>query len=140
MTGKAARLSLVSLVVTVMVLAGSLEVADAFERSDARSFNLQRDLRVLRSRTLREPGSAAYDLKRLQQRLHRQQIEAPRDPRVPGLEIQSRHLRWQADRVARRGSDPRSAAVLGARHRRTDQQAALSGRRAPVPRHPDHGS
>ena len=94
--------SLLCVVLAIAVVAGASGLAIAFDRGGARTSNLQRDLRVERPRTLREPRAAAYDLKNLQRRLHQQRIEAPRDPRVPALEIEARHLRWQADRAARR--------------------------------------
>ena len=100
MTGKVARSSLVGVVLAITVVAGVPGVA--FERGAARTSSLQRDVQVLSPRTLREPSAAAYDLKRLQRRLHEQRIEAPRDPRVPALELETRRLRWQADRAARR--------------------------------------
>jgi hypothetical protein len=94
--------SLLCVVFAIAVVAGPSGLAAAFEGGGARTSNLQRDLRVERPRTLREPRAAAYDLKNLQRRLHEQRVEAPRDPRVPALEIEARHLRWQADRAARR--------------------------------------
>lgn len=111
--------SLLCLVVAIAVVAGSSGLAVALDRGGARTSDLQRDLRVVRPRTLREPSAAAYDLKNLQRRLRQQQIEAPRDPRVPELEIEARRLRWQADRAARPAESsphlpPASALATGA--------------------------
>jgi hypothetical protein len=86
----------------VALLIGSpFGAVGAFDRSGARTFELQRDLRTVRPRVEREPRASAYDLRGLQRRLHEGRIEAPRDARLQRLEIEARQLRWQADRAAR---------------------------------------
>ena len=88
-----------------LILAGLLvaspRAGGAFDGGGARTFELQRDLRTLRPRVERAPRAAAYDLSNLERRLHDRRIDASRDPRLPGLEIEARRLRWQADRNAR---------------------------------------
>jgi hypothetical protein len=90
------HLSLVALLIT-----SPFGAVGAFDRAGGRTFELQRDLRAVRPRVEREPRASAYDLERLQRRLHERRIEAPRDPRLQRLEIEARQLRWQADRAAR---------------------------------------
>jgi hypothetical protein len=106
---------MVRLILGAALLASAHGTAGALDRSGARIFELQGDLRTVRPRTLREPRASAYDLRNLERRLHEAQLDAPRDPRLPSLEIEARELRWQADRTARRRTTaadlPRSAAL-----------------------------
>jgi hypothetical protein len=92
---------IIRLLLAAGLITGAHGSAHAFDRSGPRIFELQRDLRTVRPRTLREPRAAAYDLRNLERRLHKAQLDAPRDPRLPGLELKARALRWQADRNAR---------------------------------------
>lgn len=96
--------ALVRLLVVGALMASPLGVAGAFDRSGARTLELQRDLRTERPRVERAPRASSFDLKTLQRRLHDQQIETPRDPRLQDLEIETRRLRWRADRAARRSA------------------------------------
>jgi hypothetical protein len=89
------------LVITVLS-ASRPEIANAIDRTDARTLELQRDLRSVRSRVERAPRASSFDLKHLQRRLHDLRIDDPRDPRVQGLEIELRRLRARADRNAGR--------------------------------------
>jgi hypothetical protein len=109
------HLSLVALLIT-----SPFGAVGAFDRAGGRTFELQRDLRAVRPRVEREPRASAYDLERLQRRLHERRIEAPRDPRLQRLEIEARQLRWQADRAARRATA-------------ADLPRALTMRAAPAP-------
>jgi hypothetical protein len=85
----------------------------AADRASFGTSHLQRDLRGLSTRVERAPRAAAYDLKRVERRLHGQRIDTPRDPRLSNLEIETRHLRWQADRAGRRGgTGPAGAASV----------------------------
>ena len=92
---------LVRLIVAALLIA-SPRAGSAFDGAGARTLELQRDLRSVRPRVDRAPRASAYELRNLERRLHDRQIDAPRDPRLPGLEIEARELRWQADRSARR--------------------------------------
>jgi hypothetical protein len=95
---------------------GAAASAQTLGRSDVRTSGLQREVQILRPRTLREPGATAYDLKRVQRELHQQRIEAPRDPRLGEIEIATRQLRWRADRAARHAGTielPRTSALTG---------------------------
>jgi hypothetical protein len=86
----------------------------AFDRPGARTFDLQRDLRMVRPRVERAPRASSFDLKELQRRLHDRQIEDPREPRLRELALELQHLRAKADRAARRPSAaalPRSSAL-----------------------------
>jgi hypothetical protein len=80
---------------------GATASAQTLGRSDVRTSGLQREVQILRPRAPRTPGAVAYDLKRVQRALHQQRIEAPRDPRLGEIEIETRQLRWRADRAAR---------------------------------------
>jgi hypothetical protein len=95
---------------------GAAASTQAPERSGARTWGLQREVQILRPRALRTPGAAAYDLERVQRALHQQRIEAPRDPRLDRIEVETRQLRWQADRAARQArtmARPRTSALAG---------------------------
>jgi hypothetical protein len=106
---------MVRLIALALLCAGPSGAAGALDRAGARTFELERDLRTVRPRVERAPRASAYDLERLQRRLHERRIEAPRDPRLQRLEIEARQLRWQADRAARRqtalGNPPRASAL-----------------------------
>jgi hypothetical protein len=109
------RASLIVRLILAAALITSAHGAAAFDRAGVRTFELQRDLRTVRPRTLREPRASAFDLRNLERRLREVQLDAPRDPRLPSLELEARELRWQADRSARQaataGDRPRSAAL-----------------------------
>jgi hypothetical protein len=92
---------IVRLIALAVLISSAPGAVGAFDRSGGRTFELQRDLRTVRSRVEREPRASAYDLRGLQRRLHEGRIEAPRDARLQRLEIEARQLRWQADRAAR---------------------------------------
>jgi hypothetical protein len=92
---------IVQLSLVALLIGSPFGAVGAFDRSGARTFELQRDLRTVRPRVEREPRASAYDLRGLQRRLHEGRIEAPRDARLQRLEIEARQLRWQADRAAR---------------------------------------
>jgi hypothetical protein len=123
---------LVRLMLAAALIASAPGSAHAFDRSGARIFELQRDLRTVRPRTLREPRASAFDLRNLERRLHEARLNAPRDPRLPSLELEARELRWQADRSARKaataGDSPRSAALTGPAP--VEQPAYLGGTHA----------
>jgi hypothetical protein len=106
---------MVRLIALALLCAGPSDAGGALDRAGARTFELERDLRTVRPRVERAPRASAYDLERLQRRLHERRIEAPRDPRLQRLEIEARRLRWQADRAARRGTTlgnpPRASAL-----------------------------
>jgi hypothetical protein len=106
---------IVRLIALALLSASPFGAVGALDRAGGLTFELQRDLRTVRPRVEREPRASAYDLERLQRRLHERRIEAPRDPRLQRLEIEARHLRWQADRAARRratlGDPPRASAL-----------------------------
>jgi len=124
---------IVRLILAAGLITSAPGSAGAFDRSSPRTFELQRDLRTVRPRTLREPRAAAYDLRNLERRLHEAQLEAPRDPRLPNLELEARELRWQADRHARRSATaaalPRRAALAAQAPR--DRPAYLGGHALP---------
>lgn len=92
----------VRLLLVGALIASPLQLAGAFDRSGARTLELQRDLRSVRSRVERAPRASSFDLENLQRRLHDQRIEQPRDPRLQELEIELRRLRAKAERAARR--------------------------------------
>jgi len=99
--------------ILVGLLVASPGAGSAFE-GGGRTFELQRDLRTVRPRVDREPRASASDLRNLERRLHEEQIDAPRDPRLFELEIEARRLRWRADRNARRPATadrPRDSAL-----------------------------
>ncbi|MGH6901750.1 MAG: hypothetical protein ACREIR_03325, partial [Geminicoccaceae bacterium] len=106
---------IVRLIAFALLGASPSGAVGALDRAGGRTFELQRDLRTVRPRVEREPRASAYDLERLQRRLHERRVEAPRDPRLQRLEIEARELRWQADRAARRrttvGDPPRASAL-----------------------------
>jgi hypothetical protein len=102
------RTALPQLVLGAALMAILPQSASPTDRSDLRTLELQRDLQLVRSRVERAPRASSFDLKNLQRRWHDRQIVAPRDARLPKLEIELRRLRAQADRNA----DRPGAAVL----------------------------
>jgi hypothetical protein len=109
MRSKRCAVTIARLLAAAVLSAIPLEAGSGFDRSDARTFELERDLRSVRPRVERAPGRSSFALKDLQRRLHDRQIEDPRDPGLQQAEIELRHLRAKADRTARR---PATAAVL----------------------------
>jgi hypothetical protein len=109
MRSKRCAVTTARLLAAAVLSAIPLEAGSGFDRSDARTFELERDLRSVRPRVERAPGRSSLALKDLQRRLHDRQIEDPRDPGCKQAEIELRHLRAKADRTARR---PATAAVL----------------------------
>lgn len=93
----------------------------AADRDSFGTFHLQRDLRDLGTRVEQDPRSSSYHLKRIERRLHDQRIDTPRDPRLQYLEIETRQLRWRADRAERRAR----TAPLRAATAATDASPAL---------------
>ena len=89
--------------------------AGGFTDSDARTFELQRDLRTLRARVERAPRAASFDLRNCQRRVRAQRTEDPRDSRLQELALELDQLRAKADRAARNSataSPRRTAAQL----------------------------
>jgi hypothetical protein len=92
------------LILLSVLIAAPLGATSAFDRSGARMFELERDLRTLRPQVERAPRASSFELKELQRRLHDRRIDDPRDPRVPALGLELQRLRAKADRAARRPS------------------------------------
>jgi hypothetical protein len=90
------------LLLVAILTAAPLGSALGFDRSGARTFDLQRDLRAVRPQVERAPRASSFDLKELQRRLHDRRIDAPRDPRLEGFALELRRLRAAADRAAAR--------------------------------------
>jgi hypothetical protein len=90
------------LVVMAVLIAVPLGTTSAFDRSGARTFELQRDLRTVRPQVERAPRASSFELKELQRRLHDRRIDDPRDARLQGLGLELRQLRAKADRAVRR--------------------------------------
>jgi hypothetical protein len=99
---------LVRAIVIAILIAAPLGSAGGLDRSSARTFELRRDVRALRTQVDRAPRAASFDLKGLQRRLHERRIDDPRDPRLGALALELRRLRAGADCAAHRPS----AAVL----------------------------
>jgi hypothetical protein len=92
----------VARLVLVAVLIGSPpSSASGFDSADAGTFELQRDLQMLRSQVERAPRATSFELHSLQRRVHAQRTEDPRNPRVHELIIELDRLRAKADRAAR---------------------------------------
>jgi hypothetical protein len=92
-----ARLSLLS-----VLIAAPLGATSGFDRSGARTFELERDLRTVRPQVERAPRASSFELKELQRGLHDRRIDDPRDPRLQALGLELQRLRAKADRAARR--------------------------------------
>jgi hypothetical protein len=92
------------LVLAAVLIGAPLGAASGLDRSGARTFELQRDLRTVRPQVERAPRASSFDLKELQRRLHDRRIDDPRDQRLRGLALELQHLRAKADRGARRPS------------------------------------
>jgi hypothetical protein len=90
------------LVVMAVLIAAPLGTTSAFDRSGARTFALERDLRTVRPQVERAPRASSFELKELQRRLHDRRIDDPRDPSLQGLGLELRQLRAKADRAVRR--------------------------------------
>jgi hypothetical protein len=88
--------------ILVAVLIGSPFGAAGGSGSDARTSELQRELRTLRPRVERAPRAARFELENLQRRLGAQRTENPRDPNLEELALELARLRAEADRAARR--------------------------------------
>jgi hypothetical protein len=93
-------------VILVAVLIGSPFGAAGGFGSDARTSELQRELRTLRARVERAPRAARFELEGLQRRLRGQRTENPRDPKLAELALELAQLRAEADRAARRSTAP----------------------------------
>ena len=102
MKGKNYRAAGAPLVLVAVLIAAPLGAAGGLDRSGARTFELQRDLRTLRPQIERAPRASSFDLKELQRGLHERPIDDPRDQRLQELALELRHLRAEADRAARR--------------------------------------
>jgi hypothetical protein len=89
------------LVLVAVLIGAPLGAASGLDRSGARTFELQRDLRMVRRQVERAPRASSFDLKQLQRRLHKRRIDHPRDPRLQELALELHHLRAKADRAAR---------------------------------------
>jgi hypothetical protein len=96
------------LMVIAVLIAAPFETTSGFDRSDARTFELQRHLRTVRPQVERAPRASSFELKALQRRLHDRQIDDPHDPRLQGLRLELRQLRARADRA---GPQPSAAAL-----------------------------
>jgi hypothetical protein len=101
MRGAALLQPVTHLILVAVLMASAPGTAGGFEGSDARTSELQRDLRMLRPRVDRAPRASSFDLRNLQRRLREERIEAPRDPRLQELALELDQLRAQADRAAR---------------------------------------
>jgi hypothetical protein len=104
MKSKNYAVTAVRLFLVAVLIASPLGAAGGLDRSGARTFELQRDLRMLRPQVERAPRTSSFDLKELQRRLHDRRIDDPRDPRLQGLARELQYLRAKADRAARRPS------------------------------------
>jgi hypothetical protein len=100
---KAAR-AVARLILLSLLIAAPLGTTSAFDRSGARTFELERDVRTVRPRVERAPRASSFELKELQRRLHDRRIDDPRDPRLDDLGLELHRLRAKADRTARRPS------------------------------------
>jgi hypothetical protein len=90
------------LILVAVLIAAPLGAASGLDRSGARTFELERDVRTARSRVERAPRVSSFELKELQRRLHEGRIDDPRDPRLEAVALQLHRLRAEADRPARR--------------------------------------
>lgn len=90
------------LILLSVLMAAPLGTTSGFDRSGARTFELQRDLRTVRPQVERVPRASSFELKELQRRLHDRRIDNPRDPRLQGLGLELCELRAKAERAARR--------------------------------------
>src|SRR5919106_1442843 len=111
MQGKNCGAPLAGLLLAAVLIGAPAGAANELDRSGARTLELQRDLRSVRSRLERAPRASSFDLKELQRRLHDRRIDDPRDPRLEELALEIRRLRAKADREARAQSAalPRSS-------------------------------
>lgn len=110
-----------SLLLVLVLMAAATQVADAvaFEGASPRTEHLRSEVRALRTRIERAPRASAYDVKRLERRLHERRIDTPRDSRLQDLELELRRLRFKADRLGRR-------AALGGERRGASRAAAAT--------------
>jgi hypothetical protein len=123
------------LVLVAVLIGVPLGAASGLDRSGARTFDLQRDLRTVRPQVERAPRASSFDLKKLQRRLHDRRIERPRDQRLQGLALELQHLRARADRGARRPSAaalPRSSPLSAPAA--VEKPGTWAGRTRPQPR------
>ena len=104
-SGKWAPTAITRLIL-VAVLTGSPFGAAGGFGSDARTSELQRELRTLRARVEHAPRAMRFELRNLQRRLHVQRTENPRDPTLEELALELGQLRAEADRAARRSTAP----------------------------------
>jgi hypothetical protein len=106
MRGAALLQPVTPLILVAVLMASAPGTPGGFERFDARTSELQRDLRTVRPRVERAPRASSFDLRNLQRHLRAQRIEDPRDPRLQELALELDRLRAQADRAARRSAAP----------------------------------
>jgi hypothetical protein len=104
-SGKWAPTAIARLIL-VAALIGSPFGAAGGSGSDARTSEMQRELRTLRPRVERAPRAARFDLENLQRRLRAQRTENARDPNLDELALELGQLRAEADRAARRSATP----------------------------------
>jgi hypothetical protein len=112
-SGKRELTAIARLILVAILLGSPLGTAGGFADSDARTFELQRDLRMLRQRVERAPRASRFDLRSLQRRVRAQRTENPRDPKLQELALELDQLRAKADRAARRSATatPRSTSA-----------------------------
>jgi hypothetical protein len=108
MKGKNRGVALGRLLLAAALIGARVGAANELDRSGARTFELERDARALRTQVERAPGASSFDLKEFQRRLHGRLVENPRDPRLEELALELRRLRANADRA---GRAPRAAAL-----------------------------
>jgi hypothetical protein len=102
MRGAALLQPVTPLILVALLVASAPGTAGGFAGSDARTSELQRDLRTLRADVERAPRLSSFALRNLQRRVREQRIEDPRDPRLQELALELDQLRARDDRAARR--------------------------------------
>jgi hypothetical protein len=112
-SGRRELTAIARLILVAVLIASPPGTAGGFADSDARTFELQRDLRTLRHRVERAPRAARFDLRSLQRRVRAQRTESPRDPKLQELALELDQLRAKADRAARSSATatPRSTSA-----------------------------
>jgi hypothetical protein len=101
MQGKNCGALLARLLLAAVLIGAPAGAVNELGRSGARTLELERDLRSVRSRLERVPRASSFDLKELQRRLYDRRIDGRRDPRLEELALELRRLRAKADREER---------------------------------------
>lgn len=107
----------------LLALPHAAPASHAGDLRGARIESLRGELQSLRRHALRAPRATVHDLKQLQRRLAERRVETPDDPRLDRLELQRRHVQWQAQRALRQGR----AAASRARLAEARDQLAMPG-------------